>query len=242
MTTRDEASSIVRSDNPSKLKEQPPAFENNVVGADINFPITESLLLRGEWTYTQVKLDSLVGGDEDYNGQAFLLGFKLQYPENVKLRCSYLRLEKSFESAYRAISYITNRHGVMGALTVEIPRWNASVSSFIKVLKEIDPVESCDCEDELQTFYVASLGVSVVPVKNFLVRPSFIHRSTRRDEGIYLDKIKDNTYLFIGEMIFTLFKDNEFILRYQYIDSEDKVNPALDYTAETIFTLFSLKF
>lgn len=242
LTTRDEASSITKSQIPSKLKEQPPAFENNVIGADINFPITESLLLRGEWTYTEVKLDSLVGDDENYNGQAFLLGFKLQYPEYVKFRCSYLHLEKYFESHYRAVSYMTNRQGIRSSLTVEIPRWNASVSSFVKVLKEIDPVESCDCEDELQTFYVASLGVSVVPVKNLLVRPSFIYRSTRRDEGIYLGKIRDNTYLFIGEMIFTLFKDNEFILRYQYIDSEDKVNPTLDYTAETIFTLFSLKF
>ena len=137
---------------------------------------------------------------------------------------------------------MTNRQGVRGALTVEIPQWKTAVSSFAKVLKEIDPVESCDCNDELQTFYVGSLGVSVVPTKNVLIRPSLIYRSARRDEGIYLGKVEENTRLLICELIFTLFKDNEFILRYQHIKSRDKVTPALDYNAETVFTMFSLKY
>ena len=93
-----------------------------------------------------------------------------------------------------------------------------------------------------ETSYTASLGLSVTPIKNVLVRPSLIYRGQRGDEEGVVRKVKDDTFLFIHEVVFTLFRDNEFIIRYQYIDSKDKVDTALDYSAETIFTLFNLRF
>ena len=237
MTVRDEKTSIFLHTSAS-----PPATENNILGLDLNVPLTEGFLLRGEWTYTEVELDSVVGGRDDFHGHALLFGFKSQYPENLKLRCSYLYLEKFFESTYRAVSYTANRQGVRGSLTLEIPQWKSAVSAFAKVLREIDSSEPEVSEDLLQTFYTASLGVSVVPAKNVLIRPSVIYRGTRRDEEGAVSEIREDAYLFINELVFTLYKDNEFIVRYQYVDSKDKVDPSLDYTAGTILTLFSLRF
>jgi hypothetical protein len=253
LTTSDEASSIIRSEIQKIKEKQPPALENNVFGADLHLPLSEAFLLRGEWTYTEVHLDSLYGGNSCYDGQGFFLGFKLQYPEYLKLRCSYLRLNNGFESAYRALSYIPNREGVRGAMTLEIPRWRSSISAFAKVLNVItkaDPDEiqwdtKSDVEKKgilTETAYTASLGISIVPYKNLLIRPSFIYQGKRGDKDATVRKVDDNTYLFINELIFTVFKDNEFILRYQYIDFDDKVDSSLNYQAETIFTLFSLKF
>ena len=236
VTTRDEASS---SDYPSLSG---PALANNVLGVDLAFPITEGFLLRGEWAYSESDVDSVGGSLREYDGHSLLFGVKYHHRDLFRLRCSYLRVGEFFESSYSAVSYKANRHGVRSSLTFEIPRWKSSLSSFAKVLREIEPIEPGADDDQLQTFYTASVGISVAPVENVLIRPSVIYRGTRRDEGEVLDKVKDNTYLLILEFVFTLFRDNEFILRYQKIDSEDKVDPSRDYGAETVFSLFSLKF
>lgn len=247
MTVRDEATSILL-----PAPDPPPALENNILGLDFNFPLSEGFLFRGEWTYTAVKLDSVAGGQDDYDGHGFLFGFKSQYPENLKLRCSYVRLDRDFESAYRAVSYASNREGIRSSMTLEIPQWKSSISAFAKALKVIEKTdrEKIDPDEDpillkeklTETSYTASLGLSVTPIKNVLIRPSLIYRGQRGDEKGIVRKVKDDTFLFIHEVILTLFKDNEFILRYQYIDSSDNVNPSLDYTAESIFSLFSLKF
>jgi hypothetical protein len=109
----------------------------------------------------------------------------------------------------------------------------------LKILREIEPTEPDTSDDNRQTFYTASLGFSIVPAHNILIRPSIIYKGTRQEN---VEHVKENTYIGVGELVFTLYKDNEFILRYQYIDSNDEIDPSLDYTAETVFALFSLKF
>ncbi|UCE18434.1 MAG: hypothetical protein JSV84_16515 [Gemmatimonadota bacterium] len=248
MTVRDEASSIFL-----RLSSSPPALENNILGVDVHVPVSEGFLLRGEWTYTEVTLDSVKAGRERYDGHGLLVGFKLQYPVTfLKLRCSYVRLDSTFQSAYRAVSYVGNRHGIRASLTLEIPRWNSSVSAFAKIMKAIDAFdpEKADLnkdpillkKDLTETFYTGSLGLSYNPVKNVLIRPSVIYRGSRGDTKGIAREVKDDTYFYIGELVFTLHKDNEFIIRYQYIKAKDKIDPSLDYSAETLFTLFSLRF
>jgi hypothetical protein len=222
-----------------------PPLASNVLNADAHFPITRSFVLRGEWAHAQVVEDSLVGGKHTYEGSAFLVGFKTNYPSYFKLRCSYLLLNRSFDSFYRALSYSANRRGFRASSTLEIPGWKSSVSTFIKILKEIYPTEVDVGEDFLQTFYTASIGASVSPIKDLIIRPSLIYRGTRRDEDLttsYTEKVKDDTFIFINEIVLTLFRDNQFILRYQYIDFKDKINSVNDSGAETIFTLFNINF
>ena len=221
-------------------------MENNIVGLDIHFPIFRNVLLRGEWVRTELIEDNVFGGaDKKSAGDGFIGGVKVQCPSFLNWRISYLRLSEDYQSTFNAISYSGNRHGLRAASVLEIPQWKSSLSAFTKVLREISSTDEDVRDDVVRTFYTASIGVTASPVENLIIRPSLIYNGTRRDEDsatANCEEIRDNKLIFINEVILTVYKDNEFILRYQYVDSEDTLQPENDYRAETIFTLFSMKF
>ncbi|RQW78653.1 MAG: hypothetical protein EHM79_21335, partial [Geobacter sp.] len=126
LTSRDEVSSLIlRPSTPGETlrRKQPPASENDIINLDFRVPLTKGFLVEGECTYSEMRADSVIGGTDSYDGYGLILGFKSQYPECLKFRCSYLRLERDFQSTYRAVSYYTNRHGIRAAATLEIPQW-----------------------------------------------------------------------------------------------------------------------
>lgn len=233
ISNEDDKSSIISPRNVSYFPKK-----NRVLSLGFDFPVKKAIAVKGEYAFTETDKDLLSQDDSIVAGYAMLGGIEIKYPTRMKTKIAYLKMSPKYKSLYNALSYVSNRKGFRIASNYEVYKSKLSVWIFYKRLREIESSIKIKQSNSLGTFSMLSIGMLFFPMKDVLIRSSYIYNRNRSPT----EEIDNNTKVITAELAYDITRKNSLTLRYRRIVYRDEFQKPLNSSANVISTYFSTQF